>query len=155
MSAKIFYADMRTKLSIICLISGADAGAGRNKTGDSLEGCPGGNKNPFRRGWNLSYIHPGGTLCGGLVKDKAAQPFLTDSNSLYIGSRSDAVRHCARHIRTDSATRCKAYRRIISGWLAEYDVRQVEVNLKHFSKVDLGAEVTQAQPWYALPFQGP
>jgi len=105
----------------------------------------------FGEDGNLSDIHPRLVRCVvDWLKAQGAQPFLTDTNSLYVGSRSDAVRHLHTAYRNGFGYEMQGIPVIIADGLLGSTVRKVEVNLKHFPQVDLGAEVGQAQAMVCL-----
>ncbi|MEW5937243.1 MAG: DUF362 domain-containing protein [Candidatus Thermoplasmatota archaeon] len=84
------------------------------------------------------------------VKAAGGKPFLTDANTLYFGERANAVDHL-----------CLAYRHgflpstvdapvIIADGLLGKDFVEVEVNLRHFKTVKLGAAAVHAHALIAV-----
>lgn len=81
------------------------------------------------------YFHP---LIDELLELKT-KPFLTDSNTLYVGQRANSVDHLKaafRHGFTYSTLRVPT---IIADGLLGNDVVEVEVNLKHFKSVPVSS----------------
>jgi len=100
---------------------------------------------------NLSYIHP--CLVRGVVDQIGAaggKPFLTDTNSLYVGSRSDAVRHLETAYHNGFGYQMQGTPVIIADGLRGADADAVEIKQKHFEKVDLASQVCQADAMVCL-----
>ena len=149
---KIFYADMRAKIKLN-LFNKLEQMLERPeiKQAIPLKDALVAVKIHFGEDGNLSYIHPRLVRCvADWLKSQAAQPFLTDSNSLYVGSRSDAVRHLRTAYKNGFGYEMQGIPAIIADGLRGLNVRQVEIGLKHFSTVDLGAEAAQAQAMVCL-----
>jgi len=78
------------------------------------------------------------------VKDKGGRPFLTDTNTLYGGKRSNSVDHlktAARHGFGCTVTGCPT---IIADGLRGGYFCEVEINQKHFSRVKIAGEIASA-----------
>jgi hypothetical protein len=78
------------------------------------------------------------------VKKAGGNPFLTDTNTLYFGSRANAVDHlntANAHGFLPSVVGAPVL--IADGLLGKNDI-EVEVNLKHFKKVKLASAAVQA-----------
>ncbi len=78
------------------------------------------------------------------IKDKGANPFLTDANTLYAGTRGDASSHLKTAIENGFAYSVVGAPLIIADGLRGKSQTAVTVNQKHFKRVYIGAEITQA-----------
>ncbi len=78
------------------------------------------------------------------IKDKGGKPFLTDSNTLYRGSRHNAVEHTINAIEHGFDFSVVQAPIIIADGLKSKDVRWVEIGKKHFDKVRIAANIQQA-----------
>ncbi|MDR0542192.1 MAG: DUF362 domain-containing protein [Dysgonamonadaceae bacterium] len=94
---------------------------------------------------NLAYIRA--NYAGKLVKyllAKQAKPFLTDSNTLYLGKRSNAVDHIESAFENGFnpiAVPCPV---IIADGLKAIDYREIPVNLKYCKTAKIGSAVAEA-----------
>jgi len=100
---------------------------------------------------NFGYIHPRYVRCFvDDLKKRGKKPFLTDSNSIYLGSRSDAVWHIETALDngfTYAAVNAPII--IADGLLGKHSVRST-VNLEYFDTVDLAAGVFDAERMLCL-----
>ncbi len=90
----------------------------------------------------LGFIHP--RYVGFLVeqvKSQKALAFLTDTNTVYKGSRSNSVDHLNTALRHGFSPEVVGAPIIISAGLQGQDSFPVEVNQKHFQTVNLAAEL--------------
>jgi uncharacterized Fe-S center protein len=78
------------------------------------------------------------------IKELGALPFLTDTNTLYRGSRSDSVSHIVSAIDNGFAYPVVNAPIIISGGLRGSSSTQVKINQEIFKQVDIGKEITEA-----------
>jgi len=79
-----------------------------------------------------------------LIKADGAIPFLTDANTLYVGTRSDAPSHLQTALHNGfSYTSVDAPIIIADGLRGKSEVA-VEIQQKNFQKVYIGAEIVQA-----------
>lgn len=78
------------------------------------------------------------------VKAAGGKPYLVDSNTLYLGSRHNAVDHLTTAIRNGFAYAVVDAPLVIGDGLRGKDYREVEVNLKHCRSVRLAANVVGA-----------
>ena len=78
------------------------------------------------------------------IKDIGAVPFLTDANTLYVGTRSDAPNHIFTAIRNGFAYPVVDAPIIIADGLRGKSETAITINKKHFKKVYIGAEIVQA-----------
>jgi hypothetical protein len=100
---------------------------------------------------NLSYIHPRLVRCVvDLVKACGGQPFLTDTNSLYVGTRSDAVRHLHTAHKNGFGLCMQDAPLIIADGLRGADAVKVEINQQHYKTVDLAMQICQADAMVCL-----
>ncbi|MDN5348335.1 MAG: uncharacterized protein PWP65_1899 [Clostridia bacterium] len=91
---------------------------------------------------NLAYLNP--VLVREIVeriKAKQGKPFLTDTNTLYVGSRSDAVSHLETAITNGFAYAVVSAPLIIADGLRGKDYQTVEVNLPRFKEVKIGSAI--------------
>ena len=75
------------------------------------------------------------------IKRQEARAFLTDTNTVYKGSRSNSVDHLLTALRHGFSPETVGAPIIISAGLRGQDAFRVEVNLKHFREVRLVAEL--------------
>ncbi len=105
----------------------------------------------FGEDGNLSYIHPRLVRCMvDIVKSCGGLPFLTDSNSLYVGSRSNAVCHMHTAHKNGFGISMQDAPVIIADGLRGADAVTVEINQRHFKTVDLAQQVCQADAMLCL-----
>jgi uncharacterized Fe-S center protein len=94
---------------------------------------------------NLAYIRT--NYAGKLVKyllAKQAKPFLTDSNTLYLGRRSNAIDHIESAFENGFnpiAVLCPV---IIADGLKAIDCREIPVNLKYCKTAKIGSAIADA-----------
>ncbi len=79
-----------------------------------------------------------------VVKSYGGKPFLTDANTLYAGTRSDAVSHFTTAVQNGFAYSVVDAPLIIADGLRGKTETAVTVNGKHFKKVYIGSEIVQA-----------
>jgi len=78
------------------------------------------------------------------VKAAGGVPFLTDANTLYAGTRSDAPHHLTTAIQNGFAYSVVEAPLVIADGLRGKSETSVEINQKHFKQVYIGAEIVQA-----------
>lgn len=78
------------------------------------------------------------------VKAAGGKPYLCDSNTLYLGSRHNAVDHLNTAIQNGFAYAVVDAPLVIADGLRGKDFREVEVGLKHFQTVRLSANLVAA-----------
>lgn len=89
------------------------------------------------------------------VKKAGGRPFLTDANTLYVGSRSNAVDHLETAIENGFAYAVVGAPLIIADGLTGKDYVSVEINQKHFKEVKIGSAVYHADAFLtATHFKG-
>lgn len=94
---------------------------------------------------NLAYIRH--NFVGRLVKilkSLGAKPFLTDTNTLYRGSRSDALSHLDTAFRNGFNPLTVDCNVIIADGLRGFDSRKVDINLKHFSFAYIASAIAES-----------
>lgn len=78
------------------------------------------------------------------VKENGANPFLTDTNTLYSGSRHDAVNHLMTALEHGFDYTVTGAPLIIADGLRSENFSEIEINKKHFSKVKLARDIVSA-----------
>ncbi|HBV96990.1 MAG: 4Fe-4S ferredoxin [Peptococcaceae bacterium BICA1-7] len=78
------------------------------------------------------------------VKAKGATPFLTDTNTLYSGSRHNAVNHLITAMEHGFDYTVTGAPLIIADGLRSENIVEVEINKKHLSKVKLARDIVSA-----------
>jgi len=95
---------------------------------------------------NSSYVNP---VLVRPVADKirsaGGQPFLTDTNTLYGGSRSNAVRHLQTAEEHGFGRMVAGAPVIIADGLQGDNYREVAISGKHFQRVKIAGEIASAQ----------
>ncbi len=100
---------------------------------------------------NLAYVRPQYVRrLVDLVKKKGGRPFLTDANTLYVGSRSNAVDHLETAIENGFDYSVVGAPLVIADGLNGKDYTSVPVNLKHFKDVKIGSAAVQADVLLAI-----
>ena len=75
------------------------------------------------------------------VKECKGKPFLTDTNTLYTGSRTNSVDHLTTAIENGFAYAVVNAPIIIADGLYSRNSQDVEINQKHFKNVKIGGEI--------------
>lgn len=75
------------------------------------------------------------------VKECGGKPFLTDTNTLYTGSRTNSVDHLTTAIENGFAYAVVNAPIIIADGLYSRNAVDVEINKKHFKNVKIGGEI--------------
>jgi uncharacterized protein len=100
---------------------------------------------------NLSYIRPNFVVpVIKKIKENGGTPFLTDSNTLYKGLRSDAVNHLESAFANGFnplVTQCQV---IIADGLKGTDYKAIEINQKHCKTAKIGAAIANADAVISL-----
>lgn len=102
-----------------------------------------------RNGWG--YIHP--KFVRRIVnqaKRYGCKPFLTDTNSVYLGSRSEAVSHIQTALTNGFDYTVSNAPIIIADGLKGASSFEIEVGLKHYQKVKMALEISQADGMICL-----
>ncbi len=78
------------------------------------------------------------------IKTLKALPFITDANTLYVGSRSNSVDHLETAIKNGFSYATVGAPLIIADGLKGKDETEIDVNLNHFSKIYVGSQIMDA-----------
>lgn len=84
------------------------------------------------------------------IKEKGAKPFLTDTNTLYLGSRKNAVDHLETAILHGFDYAVVGAPIIIADGLTEENATEVVINKKHFKKATIAGAISKAQSMIVL-----
>jgi uncharacterized Fe-S center protein len=91
---------------------------------------------------NSTYMHPVAVRqIVDKVKESGGKPFLTDTNTLYSGSRTNPVDHITTAIENGFAYSVVNAPIIIADGLYSRDVEEVKIDKKHFETVKIGGEI--------------
>lgn len=94
---------------------------------------------------NLAYIRPNyARTVVSLIKELGGMPFLTDSNTLYTGMRSNAVDHLQAAMENGFNPMVVGCNVIIADGLKGTDYREVEINLTHCKTAKIGTAIVDA-----------
>lgn len=100
---------------------------------------------------NLAYVRPQYVRrVVDMVKKKEGRPFLTDANTLYVGSRSNAIDHLETAFENGFAYSVVGAPLVIADGLNGKDYVTVPVNLKHFQEVKIGSAAIHADAILAI-----
>ncbi|RKD29097.1 DUF362 domain-containing protein [Thermohalobacter berrensis] len=98
-----------------------------------------------------AFIHP--VFVRQIVdktKESGAKPFLTDTNTLYTGSRSNSVDHIQTAIENGFAYAVVNAPIIIADGIYSKNSIEVEINKKHFDKVKIASDIYYANSMIVL-----
>jgi uncharacterized Fe-S center protein len=84
------------------------------------------------------------------VKDAGGKPFLTDSNTLYRGMRSNAVDHLCTAVEHGFAYAVVGAPLIIADGLCGGNWRSVDINSRHFPAVRVSGDIADSQAMIVL-----
>jgi uncharacterized Fe-S center protein len=84
------------------------------------------------------------------VKACGALPFLTDTNTLYLGSRSNAVEHIGTAILHGFDYTVAGAPVIIADGLNGKNIRRVEITKKHFNEISIAGDIAAADSLIVL-----
>ena len=91
------------------------------------------------------YIHPSFVrVLSSALKTNKARPFLTDTNTLYHGFRSNGVDHLELAIRNGFCHSVTGVPLVIADGIRSKSVKEIDVNLKHFTSVKIGSAIWEA-----------
>jgi uncharacterized Fe-S center protein len=114
-------------------------------------GAPVAIKIHFGEEGNDSYINP---VYARKVVDKVREyggkPFLTDSTTLYLGSRADAVDHITTAIRHGFSFATVGAPIIIADGLRGRNYREIEIGKKHFARVFISGDIAEVNSLIVL-----
>jgi uncharacterized protein len=145
MASKVYFTDFRTKpnmnmlkkLSLLVKRAGIETIQFKDKyTAIKIHfGEPG----------NLAYLRPNyAAVIVDLVKSLGGKPFLTDSNTLYTGRRSNAVDHLKSADENGYNPLVTGCNVIIADGLKGTDYREIPVNLKRCKTAKIGSAIADA-----------
>ncbi len=100
---------------------------------------------------NTAFIRP--VFIRKIVDEIAAlgaKPFLTDANTLYAGTRSDAASHLTTAIENGFAYSVAGAPIVIADGLRGKTETAVEVGLKQFDEVYIGTEIVEADAYVSV-----
>jgi uncharacterized Fe-S center protein len=151
MAAEVFFTDMRTRRGQSMLdkfeaLLDRVGIPGIIKTGDLTA-----IKLHFGEKGNTAFIRPQ-YLRRVVDKVKACggKPFLTDANTLYVGSRANAVDHLVTAVENGFAFSVVGAPLVIADGLNGKDYVQVEINKKHFKEVKIASAAVHADAFIAV-----
>lgn len=78
------------------------------------------------------------------IKKHGGKPFLTDSNTLYVGSRKNAVDHLVTAVENGFGFAQVGAPVIIADGLKSNDFHMVEIDGKHFKRVEVSSVIAEA-----------
>lgn len=151
MSSNVYFTDMRAtqKFNLIDKVGKLFTGAGINQIiapGDLVA-----IKLHFGEKGNTGFIRPQFIRkIVDEVKKAGGRPFLTDANTLYVGSRSNAVDHLQTAIENGFDYAVVNAPLVIADGLSGKDYMNVPVNLKHCQEVKIGSAVVLADALIAV-----
>jgi len=94
---------------------------------------------------NTSYVHaPFVRRVVDRVKDSGGKPFLTDTNTLYVGLRANAVNHLQSAVENGFAFAVAGAPLIIADGLTGKDFVSVPIQQKNFKEVKIGSAIYHA-----------
>ncbi len=94
---------------------------------------------------NITYIHPVNVRqVVDKVKEHGGKPFLTDTNTLYTGSRTNTVDHIQSAIENGFSYSVVGAPIVIADGMYSRNSVDVPVGLKHFEEVKIGGEIYHA-----------
>lgn len=145
MASKVFFTNMRTrpgnnmldKLSRVMV----EAGIGDLDLKNKMVAL----KIHFGEPGNLAYVRP--KYVASIVEkvtDLGGKPFLTDCNTLYYGSRANAVDHLKAAMENGFNRIAVGCDVIIADGLTGTDAKEIEINQKHVKQAKIGAVIADA-----------
>jgi hypothetical protein len=116
-----------------------------------VPGAPAAIKLHFGEQGNDSYISPVFVRqVVDKVREAGGRPFLTDSNTLYLGSRADAVDHITTAIEHGFSYATVRAPVLIADGLAGRNIREVEIGKKHFNRVLISGDIADVRSLIVL-----
>lgn len=145
MKSAVYFADLRTKASenlvykVKRLLDAVDL------TDRVKERALAAVKLHFGEMGNTAYVRPVFVRkIVDMIKEAGGHPFLTDANTLYVGSRSDSIAHLTTAIRNGFTYAVVDAPLIIADGLRGGNETPVTVNLKRFKRVYIASEIVHA-----------
>lgn len=100
---------------------------------------------------NTTYMHPVAVRqVVDKVKERKGKPFLTDTNTLYSGSRTNSVDHLTTAIENGFAYAVVGAPIIIADGLYSKNQREVAIHKPHFDTVKIGGEIYQSDGMFVM-----
>lgn len=94
---------------------------------------------------NMAYIRPPYVRrVVDLIKEQGGRPFITDANTLYVGSRANAVDHLETAILNGFDYAVVGAPLVIADGLTGTDYIKVKIAGKHFNQVNIGSAAVHA-----------
>lgn len=94
---------------------------------------------------NLAYLRPNYVaVIAKFIKEKGGAPFLTDTNTLYKGGRSNAVDHLQSAVENGFSPLTTGCNIIIADGLKGTEYKEIEINLKHCKTAKIAAALANA-----------
>lgn len=84
------------------------------------------------------------------IKEKGGKPYLTDTNTLYVGSRANAVDHLQTAVENGFSYATVGAPLVIADGMRGRSYREVEVNGRHFNRVNIGSNIIEADSMVVL-----
>ncbi len=145
MAAKVYFADLRTSVRRNLFAKLRDLLARMEPETSIRKNTLTAIKVHFGEEGNAAFIRPIFLRpVVDLVRELGGKPFVTDSNTLYVGTRSDAVSHlqtAARHGFTLTVLDAPV---IIADGLRGNSAATVPIGKKHFAEVKIALEIAHA-----------
>ena len=151
MASKVYFTDMRTRhgLNLLDKLEKLFDSAGFAEIIAPKELVA--LKIHFGEKGNTSYVRPQFIRkVVDKIKERGGRPFLTDANTLYAGSRSNAADHLITAVENGFAYAVVNAPLIIADGLTGKDYQTVQVNLKHFKEVRISSAVYHADALLAI-----
>ncbi|MCG9968016.1 DUF362 domain-containing protein [Pelotomaculum terephthalicicum JT] len=151
MSAKVYFTDMRAgnDLSLLDKVERLFVRAGLQEiiAPEELVAI----KLHFGERGNTGYVRPQFVRrIVDKVKELGGKPFLTDANTLYKGSRANAVDHLQTAVENGFAYAVMGAPLIIADGLSGKEYVNVQISRKHFNEVKIGASAYHADALIAV-----
>ena len=100
---------------------------------------------------NMAYLRPNyAAVVVKMIQEKGGLPFLTDSNTLYKGRRSNGIDHLQSAMENGFnplATGCNV---VIADGIKGTDYREIEINQKHCKTAKIGSAIADADVFISL-----
>jgi uncharacterized Fe-S center protein len=151
MASKVFFIDFRTtpQNNIMAKLQSLMAAAGLDQVVHKRDLVA--LKLHFGELGNAAFIRPiyMRTIVSA-VKELGGVPFLTDANTLYAGTRSDAARHLTTAIQNGFTYSVVEAPLVIADGLRGKSEASVDVYGKHFESVYIGKEIIEADTFVSV-----
>lgn len=145
MGSKVYFTDFHTKIgySILDKYKKLLLQSGVDKL--PLKGKLVAIKIHFGEYGNLAFLRPNyARILADIVREKGGIPFLTDCNTLYVGSRKNAIEHLDTAYLNGFSPMTTGCHAIIADGLKGMDDVEVPVNGKYVKNAKIGAAIAEA-----------